>query len=137
MSLGLQWESVDSIYRGSCFCIHSTNLCLLIEAFILFTFKVIIDMYNSITIYFIVLGLYFVGLFFLLCFLSRKVSLAFGEELLNFLNFCLSVKVLISPSNMNEILSGESNLGCNFFFITLNTSCHCLLVCSFSVERSA
>ena len=57
---------------------------------------------------------------------------------LNSLNFCLFVKVLISPSNLNEILAGKSNLGCRFFpFITLNMSCQSLLVCRVSSERSA
>ena len=45
--------------------------------------------------------------------------------MLNSLSFCLSVKVLISPSYLNEILAGYSNLGCRFFsFITLSMSCH-------------
>jgi len=35
---------------------------------------------------------------------------------LNSLSFCLSVKFLISPSYLNEILAGYSNLGCRFFF---------------------
>ena len=57
---------------------------------------------------------------------------------LNSLSFCLSVKVLISPSNLNEILAGQSNLGCRFFsFITLNMSCRSLLVCRVSAESSA
>ena len=61
-----------------------------------------------------------------------------GLVVLNSLSFCLSVKVLISPSNLNEILSGQSNLGCKFFlFITLNMSCHSLLACRVSAERSA
>ena len=39
---------------------------------------------------------------------------------LNALSFCLSVEILISPSYLNEILAGSSNLGCRFFsFITL------------------
>ena len=47
---------------------------------------------------------------------------------LNSLNFCLSVKLLISPSYLNEILPGYSNLGCRFFsLITLSMSCHSLL----------
>ena len=50
----------------------------------------------------------------------------------------LSVKLLISPSYLNEILSGYSNLGCRFFsFITLSMSCHCLLAWRVSIERSA
>ena len=46
-------------------------------AFNPFTFKVIIDMYGSITIFLIILGLFSVGLFLLLCFLPREVPLAF------------------------------------------------------------
>ena len=38
---------------------------------------------------------------------------------LNSLSFCLSVKLLISPSYLNEIFAGFSNLGYRFFsFIT-------------------
>ena len=58
--------------------------------------------------------------------------------LLNSLNFCLSVKVLVSPSNLNESLVGESNLGWRFFpFITLSISCHSLLAHRVSAEKSA
>ena len=58
--------------------------------------------------------------------------------LLNSLSFCLSEKVLISPSNLNESLAGQSNLGWRFFpFITLSISCHSLLACRVSVEKSA
>ena len=40
---------------------------------------------------------------------------------LNPLNFCLSVKLLISPSYLNEILAGHSSRGCRLFsFITLS-----------------
>jgi len=47
---------------------------------------------------------------------------------LNSLSFCLSVKLLISPLYLHEILAGFSNLGCRFFsFITLIMSCHSLL----------
>ena len=35
---------------------HSTSLCLLVGAFNPFTFKVIIDKYDPVAIYFIVLG---------------------------------------------------------------------------------
>ena len=47
---------VDSIYRGSYFCIHSASLCLLVGAFNPFTFKAITDKYDPVAIYFIVLG---------------------------------------------------------------------------------
>ena len=57
---------------------------------------------------------------------------------LKFLSFCLSVKLLISPSYLNEILAGYSNLGCRLFsFITLSMSCHSLLAWRVSIERSA
>jgi len=57
---------------------------------------------------------------------------------LNSLSFCLSVKLLISPSYLNEILVGYSNPGCRFFsLITLSMSCHSLLAWRVSIERSA
>ena len=49
--------------------IHSASLCLLVGAFNPFTFKVIIDMYDPITIFLIILSLFTVDLFLLLCFL--------------------------------------------------------------------
>ena len=61
-----------------------------------------------------------------------------GLVVLNSLNFCLSVKLFISLSILSEILSEYSNLGCRFFsFSTLNISCHSLLACRVSAERSA
>ena len=57
---------------------------------------------------------------------------------LNSLNFCLSEKLFISPSVLNEILAGYCNLGCRYFpFSTLSMSCHSLLACRVSVERPA
>ena len=54
------------------------------------------------------------------------------------LSFCLSVKLLISPSYLNDILAGYSNLRCRFFSsITLSMSCHSLLAWRVSIERSA
>jgi len=51
-----------------------------------------------------------------------------GLVVLNSLSFCLSVKLLISPSYLNEILAGYSNLSYWLFsFITLIMSCHSLL----------
>ena len=58
--------------------------------------------------------------------------------MLNSLSFCLSVKLLSSPSYLNEILAGYSNLGCRFSsFITLSMSCHSLLAWRVSIEISA
>ena len=66
-----------------------------------------------------------------LCFLSREYPLVFcwkaGLVVQNSLSFCLSEKLLISPSYLNEILAGYSNLGCRLFsFIILSMSCHSL-----------
>ena len=56
----------------------------------------------------------------------------------NSLSFCFSEKLLISPSNLIEILARYSNLGYRFPpFSTLNISCHSLLACRVSAERSA
>ena len=57
---------------------------------------------------------------------------------LNSLTFLLSVKVLISPLNLNELLTGRVILVVGFFpLITLNMSCHSLLACRVSAERLA
>ena len=116
--------------------------CLLAPAFNPCTFKVIIDMYDLITIFLIVLDLFCGDLFLLLCFLPREVPLVFVVKLAWWcwilFNFCLSVKLLISPSNLSENFAGRSILRCNFFsFITLNISCHSLLTCRVFVEKSA
>ena len=61
-----------------------------------------------------------------------------GLVVLNSLNFCLFENLFTSPLILNEILAGFSNLGCRFFpFSTLNISCHSLLGCRVSAERSA
>ena len=48
--------NLDSIYKGPVFVSIQTVLCLLVGAFHPFTFKVIIDTYDPIAIYFVVLG---------------------------------------------------------------------------------
>ena len=87
---------------------------------------------------------------FWICFRRSLLSLVFtgyvssfricckpGLVLLNSLNFCLSVKLLISPSTLNEIFARYSYRGCRFFsFSILNISCHSLLACRISAERS-
>ena len=55
--------------------IHPASLCLLVGVLNPFTFKVIINMYDPITIFLIVLGLFSVGLFLFLCFQPREVPL--------------------------------------------------------------
>ena len=59
-----------------CTCTCSfTNLGLLVPAFNPLTFKVIINLYYSITAFLTVLGLFSVGLFLVLCFLPKEVPL--------------------------------------------------------------
>ena len=93
--------------RGTWKCIHAfffficpASLCLCVGEFIPFIFKVIIDMYDPITIFLVVWGLFSVGIFSLLYFLPRESPLVFIVNL-NSLNFCLSGKLLIYPSNLN------------------------------------
>ena len=49
--VGLKWISYRQHIYGSCFCIHSASLCLLVGAFSPFTFKVIIDILVPIAIF--------------------------------------------------------------------------------------
>ena len=63
------------------FFIHPANLCLLVGAFNPFTIKVIIDLYDSITIFLIILDLFFIDLFILFCFQPREVPLVFVVKL--------------------------------------------------------
>ena len=98
-------------------------------------------MYVPVTIFLIVLGL-LLWVFFFSVFPAQRSSFNIcckaSLVVLNSLTFCLCVKVLMSLSNLNEILAGQSNLGCRFFpFITLNMSCHSLRACRVSAERSA
>ena len=127
---------------GSCIYIHSASLCLLVRAFNPFTFKVIIDIYVPIAIFLIVWAWFCRYLFSSFVFLDYinpfNICCKSGLVVLNSLNFCLSEKLFISPSMLNEIFVEYYKLGCRFFpFSTLNISCHSLLACRISAERSA
>ena len=116
-------------------------MCLLVGAFNPFTFKVIIDIYVPIAILLIVWDSFcrsFSSLVFLDYISPFNICCKAGLVVLNSVKFCLSEKLFIPLSVLNEILVGYSNLGCRFFpFITLNTSCHSFLSCRVSAERSA
>ena len=80
----------------------------------------------------------FSSLIFLDCISPFNTCCKAGLVVLNSLNFCLFENLFTSPLILNEILAGQSNLGCRFFpFSTLNISCHSLLACRVSAERSA
>lgn len=56
---------------------------------------------------------------------------------INSFNFCLSGKLSISPCIINDKVAGWSILGCKLFpFTALNISCHCLLACKVSAQKS-
>ena len=86
---------------------------------------------------------HFVIFLFLVSVFSFSYRISFdnckaGLVVLNSFSFCLSVKLLISPSNLNESLGGYSILHCRFFpFITLNIWCLSLLAYRVSVGKSA
>ena len=70
----MKWVSCRQHIYGSCFCICSASLCLLVGAFHPFTFKVIIDMYVPIAICLIVLGFFLNWLIYLwLCWVFVSV----------------------------------------------------------------
>lgn len=62
MCLDLKWFSCRQQIYGSCFCVHSAWLCLLVGVFSPFTFKIIINMYVLIAIL-VTVWICFVGLF--------------------------------------------------------------------------
>ena len=66
---------------------------------------------------------------------QSQTRLSYWNEL-NSLNFCLSRKLLISPSNLNESLAGCLWLSV-LPLITWNIVCHSLLACRVSIEKSA
>ena len=87
-------------------------------------------------------GVDFVDLFSSIVFLDYISPFNFcckgGLVVLKAVNFCLSEKLFISPSILNEILVRYSNLVCRFFpFRTLNIFVHSLLACRVSAERIA
>ena len=87
---------------------------LLVGPFNPFTLKVIIDIYLP-TVIFLIAWVDFVNPFPSLVFLDYispfNICCKAGLVVLISLNFCLSEKLFISPSILNEILAEYSNLG--------------------------
>ena len=68
---------------------------------------------------------------------SFNISCKAGLEVQNTFRFCFSVRLFISPSNLNENNVKQSILGFTFcsFFI-LGIWCHFPMACSVSAEKS-
>jgi len=141
VSLGLKWVSCRQHIYESYFYMHSVSLYLLVGVFNPLTFKVIIDTCVPIGIFLMVLVCFcrsFLSLVFIGYVSSLSICCKAGLVVLNSLNFCLSIKLFISPSILNDIVARSSNLGCRFCsFSTLNISCHSLLACRVFPERPA
>ena len=134
VSLSPKWISCRQHIYGSCFCIHSASLCLLVGAFNPFTLKAIIDIYVPIAIFLIVWGCFcrsFSSLVFLDYISPFNISCKASLVVLNSLNLCLPENLFISPSILNEILAWYSGVSCRFSpFSPLNMSCHSFLIAS-------
>ena len=91
-------------------------------------------------IFLIVSCLFHVGLFLLLCFLPKEYSLAFVVKLARWCWILLTFAHLESFWFLHQIqmrvLLGRVLLVLSFLFITLNISCHSLLACRLSFEKS-
>ena len=88
-----KWKCIYAAHVFIC----PASLCFLFGVFKPITFKVMIDMYSPVTCFSVVLGLFSVDLFLLLCFLPGEVPLAFVVKLvgwcLSSFNFCLFGKL--------------------------------------------
>ena len=78
------------------------------------------------------------GLFFPIQRSSLSICCIADLVVLNYLSISLPIEHLFSLWNLNENLSGQSILGCSFFFLfsILNISCHSLLACRSTAEQS-
>ena len=106
-----------------------------------FTFRVTIERYEFSAIIIPIQSL-FCGLFLLDSSFFYRVPLNIpcrsGLLVTYSFIFCLSWKLFMSPSILNESLAGYSILGYMYFsFRTLNISCQPFLPCQFSLKKSA
>ena len=72
ISIGLRSVSCRQSICRSYFCIYPASLCCLLVTFNPFVYKVLIDMYDPITIFLVVWCLFFVGLFLLCVYCLEK-----------------------------------------------------------------
>ena len=141
VSLGLKWVSYKQHIYGSCFCIHSVHLCLLVRAFNPFTFSVIMDKYVFIAILFIALNCYFWSFLFFPPFVffswfSDSFYVMFGLLFLFYVcvyySFCFVVPIRFGYNHlcMYKIVFSCSSLifNCLFMFCICLPLFSCLLV---------
>ena len=117
VGLGLKWVSFRQyIYMALCFVSIQPGFWLehLIHLHLKYLF-----IYIFLLPFSSLFGIDFVGLFSSLVFLDYtspfNTCCKAGLVVLNSLNFCLSEKLFISPSILNEIVAGYSNLGGRLF----------------------
>lgn len=132
---------------GLSFFIYSDTLCLLIRVLCPLTFRVITERYEVIVIVLHVKSLFLdiVTVPFGLCYFwdlhlgfSFHISHRVGLMFTNSFQFCLSWKLFISPSIVNDSFDEYINLGFIFFSLsTLNISYQSFLPFWVSVDRSA
>ena len=106
VSLGLKWVSYRQHIYGSCFCIHSASLCVLVGVFNPFTFKVIIDIHVPIAIFLIVWG-WFCRSFFFSCISSLSVQFSSVQSLRRVRLFA-TPWIAACQASMSITISGSS-----------------------------
>ena len=98
--IGLKWVSYRQRIYGSCFCIPSASLCLLVRAFSPFRFKVSIDIYIPIAIFLIVWG-WFCRSFFFSCISGLYKSLFMRDRLVIHFHMHRSMKQKLPTEHRN------------------------------------
>ena len=98
-------------------------------------------MYDPITIFLIALGLFSVGLFLLLCSLPREVPLALVVKLVWWcwilFTFACVESLWFLHQILRRVLLGIVFLAVGSSLSSLYVSCHSLLACRVSVEKSS
>ena len=123
------------MWCGKWKCIHAyisicpASLCLLIGAFNPVIFKVTINIYNPITVFLTVSGLFSIDLLLLLCFLPREVPLVSVVKLVWWCWILLTFACLESFWFLHQIWIRVLP-DCGFSpLVILNISCHSFLAC--------
>ena len=139
VSWGLKWVSCRQHIYGSCLCIHSASLCLLVGVFNPFTFKVIIDIYVPIAIVLIVWSWYCRSFFFFhISWLISPLNICYKAGLGYWIPLtfaCLKSFLYLHQFWMRSLL-GTVILFTVFTFQYLNIVCHSFLDCRVSAETS-